>query len=47
MLASVAEAAAVYPNGTKTLLTVGVSTFFINGRLAVINGLKNLRNSPF
>ena len=47
MVASVAEATAVNPNGTKTLLAIGVSTFSINGRPAVINGLKNLRNPPF
>ena len=33
--ASVAETAAVNPNGTKTLLTDGVSTFFINGKPVV------------
>ena len=32
-------AAAVNPNGTKTLLTDGVRTFFINGKPVVINGL--------
>ena len=44
MVASVAEAAAVTPNDNKTLLANGVSTFFINGNLAVINGLRKLRN---
>ena len=44
--ASVAEAA-VTPNGTKMLLAYSVRTFFINGKLAVINGLRKLRNSHF
>ena len=43
--ASVA-AAAVNPNEIKTLLANGVSTFFINGKLAVINCLQKLRNLP-
>ena len=34
--ASVADAAAVNPNGNKTLLANGVSTSFINGKPAVI-----------
>ena len=45
--ASVAEAAHVTPNGTKMLLAYSVKTFFINGKLAVINGLRKLRNSHF
>ena len=36
--ASVAEAAAVNPIDTKTLLANGVSTFFINGKAVVIDG---------
>ena len=44
--ASVADAAAVNLNGTKTLLANGVSTFFINGKPAVINGLRKLKNPP-
>ena len=32
------------PNGIKTLLAIGVSTFFINGKPTLINGLKKLRN---
>ena len=43
---SVAEATAVNPNGTKMLLANGISLFFINGKLPVINGLRKLRNSP-
>ena len=38
--ASVAHAAAVNPNGIKTLLADGVSTF-------LINGLRKLKNPPF
>ena len=47
MTASVTEAAAVNPEGTKTLLANGVSKFFINGKPVVINGLRKLRNLPF
>ena len=45
--ASVADAAAVNPNGFKALLAYGVSSFFYNGKRAVINGLRKSRNSPF
>ena len=38
--ASVADAVAINPKGIKTLLANGVSTFFIIGKLADINGLK-------
>ena len=44
--ASVAEAAAVKPNGIKTLYANGVRAFFINGKPADINGLRKLRNPP-
>ena len=43
---SVADAAAVNPNGTKTLLVNSISLFFINGKAVVINGLTKLRNTP-
>ena len=43
---SVAEAAAVTPNGNKTLLANGVSTLFVDGKPAAINGLKKLWNPP-
>ena len=43
--ATVADAAAVNPNGTKILLDDGVGTIFINGKPAVINGLGKLRRS--
>ena len=33
-------------NGNKTLLANGVSSLFINGKAAVINGLKKIKNSP-
>ena len=42
----VADAAAFNSNGTKTLLANGVSTFFINGKAIVMNGLRKLRNPP-
>ena len=41
-----ADAAAVNPNGIKTLLAYGVSTFFINGKPVVINSVRNLKNPP-
>ena len=44
--ASAAVAAAVSPNGIKTLLVNGVNAFFINGKPIVINGLWKLRNPP-
>ena len=44
--ASVAEAAAIKPNGIKTLYANGVTAFFINGKPADINGLRKLRNPP-
>ena len=44
--ASVIDAPAVNPNGLKTFLANGVSTFYINAKPAVINGLRKLRNSP-
>ena len=47
MAASVADNDDVNPQCTKTLLANGISTFFINGKPAVINGLRKLRNPPF
>ena len=44
--AFVANIAVDKPNGIKTLLANGVSTFFINGKPTVINGRKKLRNPP-
>ena len=46
MAASVDDAAAVYPNGIKTILANDVSTFFINGKEVIINGLRKLENHP-
>ena len=40
--ASVADAAAVNPNGIKTLLASVFSTFFIKGKSVFSNGLRNL-----
>ena len=40
----IADAAAIDLNGIKTFLANVVSTFFINGKPAVINGLTKLRN---
>ena len=42
--ASAADIPAGNPNGHKTLLANGVSTFFINGKTAVINGLRKFKN---
>ena len=33
-------------NGNKTFLPNGVSTLFINGKRAVINGLRKFKNPP-
>ena len=45
--ASVADAAAVNPNGIKRLLANGLITFFINGSLVFNNGPRSLpRNRP-
>ena len=42
--ASVANAVVANPNGNKILLIRCVSTLFINGKPAFINGLRKLRN---
>ena len=44
--ASAADIPAYNPNGNKTLLARGVSTLFINGKLGVINSLRNFKNPP-
>ena len=41
-----AEAVPVNLNSTNTLLASGVNTFFINSRLAFINGSRNLTSNP-
>ena len=43
---SVANAAAVNPNGIKTLLASGVSTFLIKGNPVFSNGPKSLPRNP-
>ena len=43
---SAAEAAAVNPKGTKTLLANGLITFFINGDPVFSNGPSNLLRNP-
>ena len=43
---SVANAAAVNPNNTKTILGNGVSILFVNPKPSDINGLKKLGNNP-
>ena len=43
---SVADAAAVNPNGIKTLLANGLSTFLINGKSADIMVYENQKNPP-
>ena len=42
---SVDDAAAVNPNGAKTLLANSVSKSFINDKATGLNGLRKLRNS--
>ena len=44
MTASVSDAV-FNPKGIKTLLANGVSTFFINGKPAFINGQRKLLNN--
>ena len=44
--ASDADIAADNPNDNKIFLANGVSTLFINGKPAVINGLRKLRIPP-
>ena len=44
--ASAADAAAVYPDGIKTLLVNGSITFFINGNPGFSNGPRNLPRNP-
>ena len=46
IVASVADAVAVNPNGIKTLLANGLSTFLIKGNLVFNNSLKSLLNNP-
>ena len=43
---SAADAAAVNPNGIKTLLANGLMTFFINGNLVFSNGPRRLPMNP-
>ena len=45
MAASAVDIPASNINGNKTLLARGVSKLFINGKLAFINGLGNVKNS--
>ena len=44
--ASAADSPADNPDGNKTFLASGVSTLFINGKPAVIKGLKIFENPP-
>ena len=46
IVGSVADSAAVSPNGIKTLLGNGLSTFPIKGNLVFSNGPKSLLNNP-
>ena len=46
MAASVADNDAINPKCYKTLFANGISIFFINGKPAIINGLRKLRNPP-
>ena len=43
---SAADAAAVNPNGIKTLLANGLITFFINGNPVFNNGPRSLPSNP-
>ena len=43
---SAADAAAVNPNGIKTILANGLITFFINGNPVFRNGSKSLPRNP-
>ena len=45
--ASVADVAAVNPNGIKMLLDNGVKTLFVNGKPTDIDGLRKLKNLHF
>ena len=44
--ASAADAAAVNPNGIKTLLANGLISFFINGNPVFSNGPRTLPRNP-
>ena len=44
--ASSADAAAVNTKGIKTLLAIGLITFFVNGYPLFSNGLSNLLRNP-
>ena len=44
--ATVVDAAAVNPNGIKTVLANGLSTFFIKGNPNFSNGPKSLPKNP-
>ena len=44
--ASVADAAAVNPRGTKMLSANGLTTIFINGKPVFSNGPSNLSRNP-
>ena len=46
ILASAADATAVNPNGTKTLLANGLITFFINGSPGFNNEPRSLPRNP-
>ena len=44
---SLADADAVCPNGAETLLAIGISTLFINGKATLANGGRKLSHLPF
>ena len=46
MATSVVYAVVINPNGTKKFLASGVSTFFINAKPTVMNGLRKFKNPP-
>ena len=48
MAASVADSAAVNPNGIKALLANDISTFSVNSKPTLINEIRKLlMNTPF
>ena len=46
MAASVVDAAAVNPNGIKTLLANGLSTFYVKANPVFSNGPKSVLKNP-
>ena len=47
IVASTADIPADNPNSSNTFLAIGVSTYFINGKPALIDGPRKFKNPPF